>query len=177
MSNERTFYRAQIVANAEILFPSHDLKLITIKNPNEGECTRIVSSTTGETLLEQGGVDSDDFITLFKQTQKLLGDKVKEGWKGNASGGGDQQLRRRVEVLCREIEALRHEKEVLRGQLMETKMELAEFKLADANKRNEKLVKRIAVLEQERQGTDTSTTSAKSGRNAGGNWNFQSGFC
>lgn len=60
---------------------------------------------------------------------------------------------------------------------METKVELAEFKLADANRRNEKLVKRIAVLEQERQGTDTSTTSAKSRRNAGGNWNFQSGFC
>jgi hypothetical protein len=38
-------------------------------------------------------------------------------------------------------------------------VELAEFKLAEANRRNEELLKRIAVLERERQGMDTPKTS------------------
>jgi hypothetical protein len=38
-------------------------------------------------------------------------------------------------------------------------VELAEFKLAEANRRNEELQKRIAILERERQGMDTPTTS------------------
>jgi hypothetical protein len=161
-------YRAEILANAEVLFPSQDPKLITIFVQNEGYRTLIISSTTGETLLEQDG-GGNDLDILSSKIQQLLRDKVQEGLKGSASGrsGGsdddvEQKLRHENRELYRQIGELHREKEVLLEHLKDAKVELAEFKLAEANRRNEELQKRIAVLERERQGMDTPTTSAQS---------------
>lgn len=154
MSNptERTFYRAQTLANVEVLFPSHDPKLIVVEDQNGKKSIRIISLTTGETLLEQAGVDNGSFCHIFWRTQKLLGYKAHMELKGagGASDNVEQQLRRENKTLYRQIEELRREKEVFREQLMEAKVKLAEAKLAVANMRNEKLQNRIDVLEQER---------------------------
>jgi len=159
---ERTFYRAQTLANVEILFPSHDPKLIVIENQNGVKWIRFISLTTGETLLEQDGSDNGSFSNLFGRTQKLLGGKTQEELKGGASGDVEQKLRRENKTLCSQIEELHREKEVFREQLMKAKVELAEAKLAMANMRNEKLQNRIDVLEQERQAMNTPTTSTQS---------------
>jgi hypothetical protein len=156
---ERTFYRAQTLANVEVLFPSHDPKLIVVEDQNQDQSIRIISLTTGETLLEQAGVDNRSFCHIYWQTQKLLGDKAQTGLKGGASGDVEQKLRRENKTLCRQIEELHREKEVFREQLMEAKVELAEAKLAMANMRNEKLQNRIDVLKQERQAMNAPKTS------------------
>jgi hypothetical protein len=161
MSNptERTFYRAQTLANVEVLFPSHDPKLIVVEDQNGKQLIRIISLTTGETLLEQAGVDNGSFCHIFWRTQKLLGDKAQTGLKGGASGDVEQKLRRENKTLCRQVDELHREKEVFREQLMEAKVELAEAKLVMANMRNEKLQNRIDMLEQERQGMNTPTST------------------
>jgi len=176
MSNptDRTFYRAQTLANVEVLFPSHDPKLIVVEDQNGKKSIRIISLTTGETLLEQAGEDNDSFCYIFWRTQKLLGDKAQTGLKGGASGDVEQKLRRENKTLCSQIEELHREKEVFREQLMEAKVELAEAKLAMANMRNEKLQNRIDVLEQERQAMNTPTTSTQSVWNSDRSFQSQS---
>jgi len=141
--------------------------MITIDGQNEGQQTLIISSTTGETLLEQDGIKNEHWHILSSKIRKLLRDKVQEGLKGSASGrsGGsdddvEQKLRHENRELYRHIAELHRQKEVLLEHLKDAKVELAEFKLAEANRRNEELLKRIAVLERERQGMDTPKTSA-----------------
>ncbi|KAF8244522.1 hypothetical protein K440DRAFT_13477 [Wilcoxina mikolae CBS 423.85] len=157
-TSDHNFYRAQILGNAEVLFPSHNPKLISTQSR-----VLIVSSTTGETLLSKA-----HYRELLSDTHTLLDIKLNEGLKGSAnggggggggevdggvSGGGEQQLRR-------EMEELRQENGILREQLMGKKVEIAEAKLEMANMRNEELQKRIAVLEHEmrEQGMDTPKT-------------------
>jgi predicted RNase H-like nuclease (RuvC/YqgF family) len=103
---------------------------------------------------------------LSSKIRQLLRDKVQKGLKGSASGrsGGsdddvEQKLRHENRELYRHIAELHRQKEALLEHLKDAKVELAEFKLAEANRRNEELLKRIAVLERERQGMDTPTTS------------------
>jgi len=140
--------------------------MITIDGQNEGHQTLIISSKTGETLLEQDGINNEHWRILSSKIRQLLRDKVQEGLQGSASGrsGGsddvEQKLRHENRELYRHIGELHREKEVLLEHLKDAKVELAEFKLAEANRRNEELLKRIAVLERERQGMDTPTTSA-----------------
>jgi hypothetical protein len=124
---ERTFYRAQILANAEVLFPSHNPKLITIDTGQRR--TLIISSSTGEVLLEHDGADNDSFGNFFVRTEKLLAQKVKgyvEGMGGVGVGGAKES----------EIE------------IVKKRLESVEAQLAAETSRREELEERLAVLEQ-----------------------------
>ncbi|KAF8244527.1 hypothetical protein K440DRAFT_663442 [Wilcoxina mikolae CBS 423.85] len=157
MATDRNFYRTLILDNAKVLFPSHDPKLITTQNNTGAKLkTLIVSSTTGETLLSQDGVQSENYTSLLSQTQKLLHIKVNhEGLKGSVNGDAMEELRRENGVLRGKLTEAQlamsklgnNELQTLREQLMEKKVELAETKLAMANMRIEELQKRIAMLE------------------------------
>ena len=138
VATERFFYRTQILANAEVIFPSHDPKLITTKDyPGDKRRIRIISSMTGEVLLEQDGVDDKGFMMLFGRVERMLAEMVKEGCLksarsgGGGGGGGGGGLgegsgdngNEAKEKLKNENEALRRENEVLRAQLIEKKFE------------------------------------------------------
>jgi septin family protein len=174
-SIERLFYRTQILANAEAIFPSHNLKLVTTEdNPGRKRRIRIISSTTGQILLEQDGVDDNGFLILFGRVERMLADMVKgggvEGWSGGGGGGGGgsasagclseggNNSNEAKEKLKNENEALRRENEVLKMQLTEKKFEMMEAKIAEETRRREELQRRVAVLEQRRQGMDTPST-------------------
>jgi len=130
VATERFFYRTQILANAEVIFPSHDPKLITTKDyPGDKRRIRIISSMTGEVLLEQDGVDDKGLMMLFGQVERMLAEMVKEGCLkgarsgdgsagGLAEGSGDNGNEAK-EKLKNENEALRRENEVLKAQLIE----------------------------------------------------------
>jgi len=124
---ERTFYRAQILANAEVLFPSHDLKLITVDSGRRR--ILIISSSTGEVLLEHDGAVNDSFRGFFGRTEKLLAQKVKgyvEGMGGVGVGGARES---EIEVVKKRLKSV-------------------EAQLAAETSRREELEERLAVLEQ-----------------------------
>ncbi|KAF8544583.1 hypothetical protein BDD12DRAFT_906306 [Trichophaea hybrida] len=79
-SSERSFHHAQIIANARIIFPSHDV------------------------LLGQDGADHDTFLKLFGRSKRMLGEKVKGYAKGLKSASGavrdreNDELRKENEV-------------------------------------------------------------------------------
>lgn len=113
-----------ILANAEILFPSEDLLLITIISQNWVGWTVNLSLTTSEALLEHDGISNDHWNTLLIQTQKLLAEKIPEELKGAVSVGGsgaggdddvEQKLRDENRECYRQIGELHHKKEVLLG--------------------------------------------------------------
>ncbi|KAF8253465.1 hypothetical protein K440DRAFT_625536 [Wilcoxina mikolae CBS 423.85] len=170
-ATERLFYRAQILANAEVIFPSHNPKLITTEE-NPGGLRRIclISSTTGEILLDGDIVDHGmPFKNLYERTKRLLAEMVKKGLKGDGSaatgaggvGGLPEKggsFETKEDELKKENEALRRENEVLKMQLIQQKFDMMDAKLAEETRRREELEKRVTVLEESRQGTDTPST-------------------
>ncbi|KAF8544582.1 hypothetical protein BDD12DRAFT_801066 [Trichophaea hybrida] len=127
---ERPFYRAQILANAEVLSPSHDPKLITIDTGQRR--TLIISSSTGEVLLKQDGAESITFWDLFSCVEKLLAQKVKgyvEGMGGAGVEGVGGVRETEIEVVKKRLESV-------------------EAQLAAETSRREELEKRLAALEQ-----------------------------
>ncbi|KAF8536594.1 hypothetical protein BDD12DRAFT_280579 [Trichophaea hybrida] len=167
-ATERLFYRAQILANAEVIFPSHKPKLITTEEGVGGvRRIRLISSTTGEILMDHGEFPEPvtAFQILYEKTERLLAEMVKKGLKGNASsavdgglgnGGGDADTKR--DELKKENEALRRENDVLKMQLIQQKFDTMDAKLAEETRRREELEKRVTVLEERRQGTNTPST-------------------
>jgi hypothetical protein len=123
---ERPFYRAQILANAEVLFPSHNPKLITIDTGRRR--TLIISSSTGEVLLEHDGAESVSFWDFYSRVEKLLAQKVKgyvEGMVGVGVGGARES---EIEVVKKRLESV-------------------EAQLATETSRREELEERLTVLE------------------------------
>lgn len=125
---ERPFYRSQILDNASVLYPEHGAKLITTKNPsNNKRKTLLISSKTGEVLLEEENAGENSFWEIYGQTELLLFEKVN---KGRYVASMDK----------REVEA--------RG--MRDNFEGIEARLAEETKRREALELRVAMLEQQR---------------------------
>ncbi|KAF8248383.1 hypothetical protein K440DRAFT_626267 [Wilcoxina mikolae CBS 423.85] len=127
---ERAFYRPQILANSELLFPNHSPKLVT--TDSGGRRILLVSSTTGQVLHEHNGTSKAEFANLLSRTEKLLAAKV----RGGVCGVGTD-----------ETEKLRKENEELRMQLAEEKwarkLENMEARLAEEKRMREGLERQI----------------------------------
>jgi len=158
-STDRLFYRTQILANAEIIFPNRFLHLVTTEdNPGRKRRIRIISLADSTILLEQDGVDDNGFMTLFGRVERLLADMI-NGWScGGNTASVDDNGNEAKEKLKNENEALRRENEVLKMQLTKKKFEMMEAKITEETRRREELQRRVAVLEQRRQGMDTPST-------------------
>lgn len=127
---ERPFYRSQILGNAEVLFPGHNAKLITIKDPsNKKRKTLLISSKTGKVLLEEANGGEGAFRGIYGQTEHLLFEKV-----------------------AGHVEGLNKEKVETQG--MRDDVEVLEAKLAEETERREALELRVAFLEQQCQRRD-----------------------
>lgn len=144
-SSERSFHRAQIIANARIIFPSHDVELITTEDPGRHRRIRIISTTTGEVLLEQDGADHEAFMKLFGRSEKMIAERVK-GYAGGLKSAG-------AAAKDRENDELSKENEVLKRQLAEKQVELVETRLATETRKNEELEMHLDVLKQRGQGS------------------------
>jgi hypothetical protein len=141
---ERAFFRPQILANAELLFPNHTPKLVT--TDSGGRRILLVSSTTGQVLHEHNGTSKAEFSNLLSKTEKLLAGKV----RGGVCGVGTD-----------ETEKLRKENEELRMQLAEEKwarkLEHMEARLAGEKRMRDDLERRIRS-KSEGMNTPTITT-------------------
>jgi hypothetical protein len=119
----RTFYTSQILANCAVLFPGKSPHLITVKDGSKRRIF-IVSSITGELLLEHAGTESLDILRLLTHTENLLSSHVPAIRQGKGPVIGDSK--------SAEIEKLKQEaaqmKEESAAEVADLKKEIESLK-------------------------------------------------
>jgi len=129
---ERIYYREQILANCAILFPEPEkLTLLTVNESNKPRIF-IISSRTGQLLLEYEGVENENFRLLLVKTQDMLAAHAVK----MRSGPSPEKLRlleeEEIATLRRENAGLREENAELKGHrvsVLERRVEELEKKL------------------------------------------------
>jgi hypothetical protein len=125
----RTFYTSQILANCAVLFPGKSPHMITV---NDGGKRRIfiVSSITGELLLEHAGTNPPDILRLLTHTENLLSSHVPAIRQGKGPVIGDSKVD--WKGLLKEVENLRQEaaqmKEKSAAEVADLKKEIESLK-------------------------------------------------
>ncbi|KAF8537646.1 hypothetical protein BDD12DRAFT_845956 [Trichophaea hybrida] len=131
MSN-RVYYRKQILANCAILFPEPEkVTLLTVNESNKARIF-IVSTRTGQLLLEYEGTDDEPFRLLLVKTQDMLALHAAEMRRGPSP----EKIRLLEED---EIAALRREN----SELREENAELKGHRISVLERRVEELEKRL----------------------------------
>ncbi|KAF8247821.1 hypothetical protein K440DRAFT_628041 [Wilcoxina mikolae CBS 423.85] len=138
-TSDRTYYRKQILANCAIIFPEPEK--VTLLTVNESDKCRIflVSTRTGQLLLEYEGVDNNAFESLLGTTQIMLALHV-----ANMRRGPSPEKIRLLEE--DEIAALRREN----AELREENAELKGHRISVLERRVDELEKRFRTSPGER---------------------------
>ncbi|KAA8914995.1 hypothetical protein FN846DRAFT_1018055 [Sphaerosporella brunnea] len=158
---ERLVYINLIQANCDVLFSEHAPVHVVTRLDNGQHRIVVLSSKTGQVLLERWGTSHGDFSQFCTYTEERLGVHIAEGWyKGERKA--DQKLeeeKRRNEKVEAEVEKLNREKEeelqeVKRANeaLIQEKQVWLASALDDQKRRNQELmceIERLKNLNQE----------------------------
>lgn len=130
MTDSRSYYRDQALANYTRLFPGKNPTILTAKNEAGEPCIFVVAATTGELILEHEGTTVPDYRYVLTVTEDLLSKHIvairaghgvpgsneveglrieSEGWKNEVEGWKNEVAgwKRENEGLKKELEAVK----------------------------------------------------------------------
>jgi hypothetical protein len=154
--SDRVYYTNQILENCAQMFPGHNPRMLTV---NEGGSCKIfiVSSTSGELLLESTGTWPRDYSSFLSRTENMLSAHVAKIRAGRGTVREEKKVDvaaiiQEMEELKREMRATKSENEKLQGELGGWKNGVADWKreVEEWKKENEGLRRQLAVVEASR---------------------------
>lgn len=111
MTDRRSYYRQQALANYAQLYPGQNPTILTANNEAGAATIFVVASATGELILEHEGTSEEQYGRVLAITESLLSEHIGALRAGNAAPETDalEGLRRETEGWKNEVDGWKNE--------------------------------------------------------------------